>query len=201
MGKPFTNEEREVIKEKLIKAGLKLFAEKGFKGVSIREITTEANISQGSFYNFYTDKEDFMIALMELRIRQKLKNYESQKEDSLEDPIKFLSDILYKEGMHLKDNKSFNNGISGAIEFLYTREKAMKKELGHHYLRFLEHMIDYWRSNGYRVTADMEGLMSVIRAAGILFSNADLMPEKYFAIMYRTFCDEAPKKFLEVDHE
>ncbi len=201
MGKPFTDKEREDIKEKLIKVGLKLFAEKGFRGVSIREITAEVNISQGGFYNFYTDKEDFMISLMELRIRQKLKNYESQKEASLKDPIKFLSDILYKEGMHLKDNKSFNNGISGAIEFLYTREKAMKKELRHHYQIFFENMIDYWRSNGYTVTVNVDGLLSVIRGAGILFSNASLMPEEHFAIMYRSFCDEIPKKFLEVYHE
>ena len=61
MGKAFTDKERADVQGNLRRIGLKLFAEKGIKGVSIRDLTSEADIAQGGFYSFYKDKEDFLI--------------------------------------------------------------------------------------------------------------------------------------------
>ena len=64
MGKAFSEEERIQVQQKLRKIGLRLFADKGIKGVSIREVTKAAEIAQGGFYTFYKDKTDFLIDLM-----------------------------------------------------------------------------------------------------------------------------------------
>ncbi len=199
MAKAFTEKDSILIQDKLRRAGLKLFAMSGIKGVSIREITAEAGISQGGFYTFYKDKEDFMIDLMELRIKEKLGRYEAEREKSLDKPTLYLSDILYLEGMHLKDHKAFSNGLSGSLKFFYDEEKKMNKSLAVYYRNFLEKMIKYWESEGYEVEADIDGLMSVIRMAGIIFSNASLIREDDFSIMYRAFCDSALEPFLKVD--
>ncbi len=52
MGKAFTDDERADLQEKLRRTGLRLFSEKGIKGVSIRELTSVAGIAQGGFYTF-----------------------------------------------------------------------------------------------------------------------------------------------------
>ncbi len=199
MGKAFTEEDRLAIQKRLQRVGLKLFAEKGIKGVSIRELTAAAQISQGGFYSFYKDKEDFMIDLMALRIRQKLAAYWQNRSQSLSNPIQYLADILYDEGMHLKDHKAFSNGLSGSIKFFYDEQQQMNRQLSGYYRDFLVDIVDYWRAQNYSVKADIAGLMSVIRAAGILFSNSDLINGRHFAAIYRTFCDAAVNRFIEID--
>ena len=78
MGKAFSEEERIQVQQKLRKIGLRLFADKGIKGVSIREVTKAAEIAQGGFYTFYKDKTDFLIDLMEVRIKEKLEILKEQ---------------------------------------------------------------------------------------------------------------------------
>ncbi|MBO4911244.1 MAG: TetR/AcrR family transcriptional regulator, partial [Butyrivibrio sp.] len=53
MGKAFSDKEREEIKEKLRRAGLKILAQTGIKDISIRDITKQVGIAQGGFYSFY----------------------------------------------------------------------------------------------------------------------------------------------------
>ena len=41
----------------------------------------------------------------------------AQKEKTLADPRGFIVDLLYKEGMHLKQNKAFVNSESDTINY------------------------------------------------------------------------------------
>ncbi|WP_164667611.1 TetR/AcrR family transcriptional regulator [Virgibacillus doumboii] len=47
-------------KLRLIEAGMKLFAEKGYHSTSIQEIASEAGVSKGAFYLHFLSKEDFI---------------------------------------------------------------------------------------------------------------------------------------------
>ena len=46
MGKAFTDKEREEIREKLRRSGLKILERTGIKNISIRDITKKAGIAQ-----------------------------------------------------------------------------------------------------------------------------------------------------------
>ncbi len=201
MGKAFTAEDRVIIQDKLRRVGLKLFYENGIKGVSIRKLTREADISQGGFYTFYKDKEEFIIDLLEFRISEKLFEYEKDKSKSLENPSMYLSTILFKEGMHLKNNKGFSNKISSSLDFFYDREKTINKKLSIHYRNFFNTMVEYWESEGYQVKADIDGLISTIVMAGIMFSNSSLIDSKHFALLYKSFCLSSVDVFLEIRHD
>lgn len=198
MGKAFTDSERMEVQDHLRRIGLKLFAEKGIKGVSIRELTSEAGIAQGGFYTFYKDKEDFLLDLCELRIQEKLAILEAGKADSLSDPVGYIAAIFYREGLHLKENKAFDNMISGTLDLLYNTKQDVSHRISLRYRNFMTSMIQYWEEQGYQVDVDMDGLMSLIRAAGILFSNASLLGEEYFEKIYRTFCEAEVNGFLKV---
>ena len=45
------------VKEQLIQAGLNTLLEKGFNGVGVQEITDQAGVPKGSFYNHFESKE------------------------------------------------------------------------------------------------------------------------------------------------
>jgi TetR/AcrR family transcriptional regulator, transcriptional repressor for nem operon len=48
---------RASTREQIIKAGLKTLLDKGFNGVGVQEITDQAGVPKGSFYNHFESKE------------------------------------------------------------------------------------------------------------------------------------------------
>ncbi len=51
-------------REKLLEAGKKLFAEKGYHRTTIEEITKEAGVSHGTFYVYFKSKKEFFLVLL-----------------------------------------------------------------------------------------------------------------------------------------
>ena len=199
MGKAFTDQERENVREALRREGLRLLVQDGIRKVSIRELTGNVGIAQGGFYTFYRDKEEFVTDLILLRIREKTQLMLDNREESLKDPAGYLSDLFYREGMHLKANMAFNNRISGTIEFFMKTKELDKGEGKEIYRRFLRQMIGYWEENGYRISCDVDGIVSAGIMAAILFTNADMVPEAYFSGIYRAYCDAQVSRFMKVE--
>ncbi len=52
-------------RDRLIQVGSALVAQQGFKAASINEILTTAGVPKGSFYYYFSSKEDFGLAIIE----------------------------------------------------------------------------------------------------------------------------------------
>jgi TetR/AcrR family transcriptional repressor of nem operon len=50
--------------EKLLEAGVTLFAEKGFHGTGVKDMVERAGVPKGSFYNYFDSKEAFGAAIL-----------------------------------------------------------------------------------------------------------------------------------------
>lgn len=70
--KTFYNLDKEK-REKLIEAALNEFSRVEYEKVSINQIIMHANIARGSFYMYFTDKEDLMKYLLEEHYKKLLK--------------------------------------------------------------------------------------------------------------------------------
>jgi len=57
-------EAREKSKENILNSALKLFSKRGFYNTSIRQIATQANISNGLMYNYFKSKEDLLVEIV-----------------------------------------------------------------------------------------------------------------------------------------
>lgn len=198
MGKAFTEKERIELQASLRQIGLQLFAEKGIKGVSIRALTAKAGIAQGGFYNFYKDKEDFLLDLIVFRVNDKLALRLEHIEETLSDPVGYVIELFFQEGMHLKKNKAFDNMISSSMEFFSSNKNEISSRISKLYIEFFESLFAYWKVNGFCVKMDLNGLINLFFAAFILFSNASLLDDNYFETIYRTFCVSEVNAFLEV---
>lgn len=55
---------KESNKEKILYAAMDVFAEKGYSGVTIREIAERVQIKAASIYNHYTGKEELLVAIV-----------------------------------------------------------------------------------------------------------------------------------------
>lgn len=59
-----TERQRERTRRQLLDAGRTLIAAKGVPGLRIQEITEQADIALGSFYNYFPSKEEFLEAII-----------------------------------------------------------------------------------------------------------------------------------------
>ncbi|MCA1320646.1 TetR/AcrR family transcriptional regulator [Bacillus tianshenii] len=65
MSKGFTNEEKEIIHEKLLSKGKELFERFGLQKTSISQLTKAVGIAQGTFYLFHSSKEELYFTILE----------------------------------------------------------------------------------------------------------------------------------------
>ena len=56
------------IREKLFRAALKLFGEKGLAETTVEDITNAADVGKGTFFNYFPSKEHILIAFGEMQL-------------------------------------------------------------------------------------------------------------------------------------
>lgn len=92
----------EKTKQILLEVGLSLFEEKGFNATGIQEIATLAAIPKGSFYNYFSSKEEFGVAVIryytEINSKKWVNSLDAatEKEDSYQALSKVFLDITEK---------------------------------------------------------------------------------------------------------
>ena len=106
-------------KESLINAAFQLFNEKGFYNTNSKEIAKQAGVSTGLFYNYFNDKSDIFLEILN-RISEK--NY-------LE--LEKILEKLSKENDKKQLLKSFfieNIKLLSELAFIYKDIETIKKE-------------------------------------------------------------------------
>lgn len=86
---------KQYVKQSLLTKGMELFSRYGLAKTTIHDLTKEVGIATGTFYNYYSSKEELYFAILEqeeVRIRKKLLN--SQVKNSLD------LEILLKQTLH-----------------------------------------------------------------------------------------------------
>jgi AcrR family transcriptional regulator len=66
------DEARALYKKAILDAAEEVFAARGFHGARVQEIARTARIAVGTIYNHFPQKEDILLALLELRMREML---------------------------------------------------------------------------------------------------------------------------------
>lgn len=56
------------IRERLFRAALKLFAEKGFSETTVEDITEAADVGKGTFFNYFPSKDHILLAFGEMQL-------------------------------------------------------------------------------------------------------------------------------------
>ncbi len=68
------------IRERLFRAALKLFSEKGFAETTVEDITNAADVGKGTFFNYFPSKDHILIAFSEMQISKLQTAVDSMRE-------------------------------------------------------------------------------------------------------------------------
>ena len=101
---------KEETKRKIFEAATRLFAHKGFESTTIEEIATEADVSKGTFFNYFPSKEHVLMAFGEMQLA-KLEIFvrDAQQSDL---PMR---DILHKLVLRMTEEPVRNPAIVRAL--------------------------------------------------------------------------------------
>ena len=77
----------------ILMGAAQVFAEKGFHRATTKEIATAAGISEGTIYNYFSNKRELLVALMEMVGMQSLKNL--ILDDPPQDPKALFTALMF----------------------------------------------------------------------------------------------------------
>lgn len=73
MPKIFSEQEREIIRMKLLNAGIEELENKSYRNIAVDSLAAKVGIAKGTFYNFFPSKEAYFYAVMQF-VKDKNRN-------------------------------------------------------------------------------------------------------------------------------
>ena len=198
MAKAFTEEEKIKIKESIMETALDLFHDKGTKSLSISELTKRVGIAQGSFYNFWKDKESLIIDLMAYRSIQKLGNIEREFSNSLTNPKKFLSEVIYKYSIDMTEKIKTQPIYQEAFRIFANQDSKKVNRVENLYDDFLDRLIDYWYKNNVVKSVDKQGLSNAFVGSFVICSNYFHFNKGTFEEVLNIYIQSIVFKYIEI---
>ena len=198
MSKAFSEDERLNIKQKMMEMAIEIFHESGTKGLSIKELTKRAGIAQGSFYNFWKDKDALIMDVMQYRLSQKLEIAKQSFDESLENPVKFLVDIIYEHSIDLKEKYKKKPIYAQALNMLSKKTENRVYEANSLYTDFINKLAEYWKEQNAVKDVDEKGLINAFTGSFLLFSNYYKFEEEYFNDILKVFISAVVKRYIEL---
>jgi len=80
------------LRERLFRAALKLFAEKGFAKTTVEDITNAADVGKGTFFNYFPSKDHILIAFGQMQLSKLEEAVKNMRQNSEPIPA-FLKDL------------------------------------------------------------------------------------------------------------
>lgn len=177
---------------------IELFHNNGLKSLSISELTKRVGIAQGSFYNFWKDKDSLIIDLAAYRSDQKLKALEEKFSNSIKDPTGFLTEVIYKYSLDLMQKIKTQPVYEEAFKILKTKKSDEMNQIEKLYGDFLKKLVIYWKENSAVKTADECGLANAFIGSFLLCTDYYLFDEKYFEDILKTYISAIATKYIKV---
>src|SRR5713226_8388649 len=112
------------IRERLFRAALRLFAEKGFAETSVEDITNAADVGKGTFFNYFPSKDHILITFGDMQIgKLRMVVEEAHRADES------IPQILQKMSVRLTEEPGRNPEIVRLILLANLSSKSVRAEM------------------------------------------------------------------------
>ncbi|MFW6026663.1 MAG: TetR/AcrR family transcriptional regulator [Candidatus Woesearchaeota archaeon] len=182
MPRGFTEKEKEKIRENLILEGRQLFSRYGLKKTSIKDLTKRVGIAQGTFYKFYSSKEELyfeIIEKIEAQMKQELLNNDFLGGSITRDEFRrFL-----KKAFNMIDQNPLLKNIYKENEYRQLIKKLPEEKIKSHIendIADLKPLLDRWYEAGCLKDRDFEAISGLLRGLFLLTLHRQEIGDKNY---------------------
>jgi AcrR family transcriptional regulator len=170
LGRPYTEEERVKLKERIKEIASTMFIRQGFKDFRVQQLTKQVGISLGGFYTFYKDKEALYEEILrdeKNRIRMKILKIIQEENQT---PKYFFADLANVILDKTTTNKFYTNEYSSLLETLVWNDDPITAEDN---LHFIKQVRKIWANKGIIISASDEELAAAVATLALLCTHKD----------------------------
>ncbi|WP_055666677.1 TetR/AcrR family transcriptional regulator [Desnuesiella massiliensis] len=169
-------------KADIFQCGKELFSKKGFKETNISNITKAVGIGTGTFYNYYSSKEELFMEIY-MAENEELKKSILKSIDPNADPLYLVRELLLLNLKGMNSNpilkEWYNKDVFNKIEQHFREEKGLES-LDFMYSGFLE-FVKKWQADGkMRKDIDSELIMAIFTAIITIETHKEEIGLRYF---------------------
>ena len=170
------------IRYELIECGTKLFSKKGYKETKVKDVTDEACISVGTFYNYFDSKEELFLDVY-------IKKHDKAKEELLQlfeenkPPLEIIKNAVYKFLNMMQSDPILRAFFNPNIHEKYRRTLDLKKkksQLNYAYELFAPKLKEWQAKGKINSEIDIELLLAVIDSVFYILLHKEDIGEEFF---------------------
>ncbi|MBC2582259.1 TetR/AcrR family transcriptional regulator [Clostridium sp. DJ247] len=182
MPRGFNDKEKQIIKTALMEKGKSLFSTFGLKKTSIEDLTKAVGIAQGSFYNFFTSKEELYFEILENEenlIKSTLLKETTLLKGSPKEVIKGFLTYAFE----LIDNNVFIKQLYIENEMEILVRKLPNEKFVEHKGRdsaILLQLIRDWQNDGIIIDKQPEVIVGLIRSIFMISLHKNQIGEQVY---------------------
>lgn len=166
----------------ILKSGKELFEKKGFKKTNVAGITQLAGMATGTFYNYFTSKNDLFMEIFIEENRLLKKNIMNQV-DLEGHPLEVIRQLMYLNMKGMKDNpilkEWYNRDVFSKIEQIY-REENGKEHVDFVYDAFIDVILKWQKDEKLRSDIHAEMIMAIFTALISVDTHKDEIGLEHF---------------------
>ncbi|MDA8233474.1 MAG: TetR/AcrR family transcriptional regulator [Clostridia bacterium] len=182
MVKGFTNKEKEIIRDKLIEKGKELFGIYGLKKTSIVDLTKAVGIAQGTFYLFFSSKEELYFEIFEIeetRIKDKII---SEFFGCGEITVDILKKAL-RQGVRMFETSPIIRQIYMEDDYNIIFRKVPQERKEQHFQKdsdYILQLIKHWQEKGFIIEREPETIAALMRSLFAIPLHREVVGEEVY---------------------
>ena len=181
MARGFSEQEKELIRSRLIEKGRDYFERFGVRRTSVADLAREAGIAKGSFYLFFESKEDLFLTINEEFDRQLQRELVQRIEKSL-NPKETLREFMFQVFNLFSIDPMFRLAANKE-EFESLARRIPADEFRHHQestTAFLSRIVEQWQREGIVREYDPRVIVGVVKSLYFVVLHRDFIGEDIF---------------------
>jgi len=191
MARGFNSKEKQAIRLSLIEYGRELFSKLGFQKTSILDITKNVGIAQGTFYKFFSSKEELYFVILEMeeqKLREQFMVTDIFKE---KDPKQSIKNMLQQMIQMIEKNALIRELFIGStMEHIVYKlpPELLEKHYQNDSLAMLS-LLEKFKKEGFAIEKEPEIIASMLRSIFLLTLHKKEIGEHVFEKTMEAFID------------
>lgn len=182
----FTKEDKERIRTQLLAEGRQMMLERGITKTNIDELAENAGIAKGTFYHFFSSKQDFILEIIHAYQDEKLTQLKRLAADK-KGKLTYFEALKWYKTLYLPQENPLFQVSKKDLDWIMTKipsERLFRPEVDIQTGKLILSMIE-----GVREDIDYRVLANFPKMAALAIENKEFMHQEVLEINFQLMID------------